>query len=70
VLERHRRRVPRHPRRLRPGGTIAVVSQPRGTAYDDADVVPRQLAEAGFTLTRTETLAIEPPAVCVLATRS
>jgi SAM-dependent methyltransferase len=53
---------------LRDGGTIAVVSQPRGGAFADNDEVRRQLGEAGFTVQRTETLAIEPPAVCVLAT--
>jgi SAM-dependent methyltransferase len=56
---------------LRRGGTIAVVSQPRGDVYRDPDVVPRHLIDAGFTVVRTETLTtIEPPAVCVLATRS
>lgn len=54
---------------MRPGGTIAVVSQPRGGAFKNNDEVIAQLTEAGFTHSRTDTLAIDPPAVCVLATR-
>jgi SAM-dependent methyltransferase len=54
--------------RLRDGATIAIVSQPRGGAFTDNDEVQRQLTAAGFTIERLETLAIEPPAVCVLAT--
>lgn len=54
---------------MRDGGTIAIVSQPRGGAFRDNDEVQRQLVEAGFTVARVETLAIDPPAVCVLATR-
>ena len=59
---------------LRPGGTIAVASQPRcpgATAEHSraaADKLVEQLREAGFVDPRVETLALDPPAVCVLAT--
>jgi SAM-dependent methyltransferase len=52
---------------MRPGGTIAVVSQPRGGRFADLDEVRRQLAEAGFTVTGVETLDLTPPVSCVLA---
>ena len=59
---------------LRPGGTIAVVSQPRcpgATAVHSrkaADELERLLDKAGYVDARTETLdALDPPAVCVLA---
>ena len=52
---------------MRPGGTIAVVSQPRGDKFADNDEVKRQLAEAGFTVAGVETLDLTPPVVCVLA---
>ena len=55
-------------RAMRTGGTIAVVSQPRGGAFADNDAVIAQLTAAGFTVAGIETLAIDPPAVCVLAT--
>lgn len=52
---------------MRPGGTIAVVSQPRGGGFADDDEVKRQLTEAGYTVTDVETLDLTPPVVCVLA---
>jgi hypothetical protein len=52
---------------MRPGGTIAVVSQPRGDKFADHDEVNRQLVEAGFTLAGVETLDLTPPVLCVLA---
>ena len=52
---------------MQPGGTIAVVSQPRGAKFTDNDEVKRQLTDAGFTVTGVETLELTPPAVCVLA---
>jgi SAM-dependent methyltransferase len=59
---------------LRPGGTIAVVSQPRcpgATAADSAAAaadLERTLSAVGFTEVRIETLGLDPPAVCALAT--
>jgi SAM-dependent methyltransferase len=61
---------------LRPGGRIAVVSQPRcvgataATSSAAADEVVGLLVEAGFALLRTEVLDLDPPAVCVLAQAS
>jgi SAM-dependent methyltransferase len=55
---------------MRDGGTIAIVSQPRGGEFADNDRVKAQLADAGFVVDRLETLDdIDPPAVCVLARR-
>lgn len=60
---------------MRPGGTIAVVAQPRdpgATAVDStkaAETTSRLLKDAGFTDPRVETLDLDPPAVCVMATR-
>jgi SAM-dependent methyltransferase len=54
---------------LRVGGTIAVVSQPRGALFANNDEVLRQLDEAGFVEPRVKTLDLVPPVVCVLATR-
>lgn len=62
-------------RRLRPGGRIALVSQPRcpgataATSAAAADELAAQLSAAGFDDLRIETLGLEPPAVCVLAIR-
>lgn len=66
--------VARDPGLLRPGGRIALVSQPRcpgATATTSAVAVnwlAAQLTEAGFEDIRVETLDLDPPAVCVLAT--
>jgi SAM-dependent methyltransferase len=60
-------------RRLAPGGRIALVSQPRcpgadaGTSRKAADELTNLLREAGFTRTRTHTLPLHPPAICLLA---
>ncbi len=60
-------------RLLRPGGRIALASQPRcpgataATSAKAADELMRLLAEAGFEHTRVETLNLDPPVVCVLA---
>lgn len=57
---------------LRPGGRIALVSQPRcagATAAHSAaagDELAGQLAAAGFEHLRTEVLDLDPPVVCVL----
>lgn len=59
---------------LRPGGTIALVSQPRcpgATVVHSrkaAEELEKLLEKAGYVDARTETLdALDPPAVCVLA---
>lgn len=59
---------------LRPGGRIALASQPR-SADATADTTDRagrelhdRLTQAGFTQARTETLPLTPPVACVLAT--
>jgi SAM-dependent methyltransferase len=60
---------------LRPGGRIALVSQPRcpgataATTAAAADELAAQLTEAGFDQLRVETLDLDPPAACVLGTR-
>jgi SAM-dependent methyltransferase len=60
--------------RLAPGGRIALVSQPRvrgataAMSAAAADELSGLLLDAGFAGTRVETLALQPPAVCVLAT--
>ena len=62
-------------RSLRPGGRIALVSQPRcqgataATSAAAGDRLAAQLSAAGFTVVRVETLDLDPPAVCVLATQ-
>ena len=62
-------------RLLRPAGRIAVVSQPRcpgatrATSAAAADELAALLSDAGFEDARVETLELDPPAVCVLATR-
>jgi SAM-dependent methyltransferase len=58
---------------MAPGGTVAIVSQPRCPGADAATTVRAgqdladQLTEAGFTVDRTEALDLDPPVVCVLA---
>lgn len=60
---------------MRPGATIAVVSQPRhagATALDSraaAAELTRLLEATGHDTVRVEMLDLEPPAVCVLARR-
>ena len=59
-------------RLLRPGGRIALVSQPRcpgataATSAAAADELSALLAGAGFERVRVELLALDPPAACVL----
>ncbi|MEO3855120.1 methyltransferase domain-containing protein [Acrocarpospora sp. B8E8] len=59
---------------LRPGGRIALASQPRcaGATADTTAQAGRELhnllTQAGFTQPRMETLNLNPPVVCVLAT--
>jgi ubiquinone/menaquinone biosynthesis C-methylase UbiE len=59
-------------RLLRPGGRIALVSQPRcpgataTTSAAAAGELAGLLAEAGFERIRTEMLDLDPPAACVL----
>jgi SAM-dependent methyltransferase len=59
-------------RLLRPGGRIALVSQPRcsgataATSAAAADELAGLLAEAGFDRVETRLLDLDPPAVCVL----
>ncbi|HUC36925.1 MAG TPA: class I SAM-dependent methyltransferase [Acidimicrobiales bacterium] len=60
---------------LRPGGEIAIASQPRcpgATRETSARAVTEiagLLREAGFSDPRVETLDLEPPVVCVLASK-
>jgi len=60
-------------RRLRPGGQIAVASQPRcpgptaTTSRNAARTIEALLHDAGYTKTRTQTLDLDPPVVCILA---
>jgi hypothetical protein len=57
---------------MRPGGRIAIVSQPRcpGATAETTVAAGREIAarltEAGFTCIRSETLALKPPVVCVI----
>jgi len=57
---------------LRPGGRIALVSQPRcpgataATSAAAAAELASLLTQAGFEHLRTETLDLDPPAACVL----
>lgn len=66
-------RVEELARRLRPGGRIALASQPRrpgatsATSRQAARQIETVLLGAGFTSGRVETLPLEPPVVCVLA---
>src|SRR5215472_4859397 len=59
-------------RLLRPGGRIALVSQPRcpgataATSAVAANELAGQLTEAGFEHIRTEMLDLDPPAACVI----
>jgi ubiquinone/menaquinone biosynthesis C-methylase UbiE len=63
-------------RLLRPGGRIALVSQPRcpgataATSADAADQFRALLSQAGFQDPRSHMLELNPPAACVLATRA
>ena len=58
---------------LRPGGIIAIASQPRcpgathATSAQAARDIDGALRAAGFPSTHIETLALEPPVVCVVA---
>jgi ubiquinone/menaquinone biosynthesis C-methylase UbiE len=60
-------------RRLRPGGRIAIASQPRcpgataSTSRNAAREIEALLQDTGYTKTRTETLDLDPPVVCILA---
>jgi ubiquinone/menaquinone biosynthesis C-methylase UbiE len=59
-------------RLLRPGGRIALVSQPRcpgataATSVAAANELTALLTEVGFEHLRTEMLGLDPPAACVL----
>ncbi|WP_446222148.1 class I SAM-dependent methyltransferase [Nocardia sp. IBHARD005] len=61
-------------RMLRPAGRIALVSQPRcpGATRDTTARAGQELqdllTQAGFLHTRVETLDLDPPVACVLAT--
>jgi SAM-dependent methyltransferase len=61
---------------LRAGGTIAVASQPRcpgastGTTAKAGREIASKLRAAGFSPTRTATLELDPPVVCVIAASS
>ncbi|WP_433709589.1 class I SAM-dependent methyltransferase [Nocardia sp. CA-084685] len=58
---------------LKPGGCIAIASQPRspGASADTSHAKAREIealvAVAGYVGIRTETLGLNPPVVCVLA---
>lgn len=58
---------------LRPGGRIALASQPRckgataETTTNAGQELQDQLTRAGFTISRVEILPLEPPVACVIA---
>jgi SAM-dependent methyltransferase len=60
--------------RLRRGGRIAIASQPRcagataSTTRNAARKIEALLHDAGYTGTRTQTLDLDPPVACILAT--
>jgi SAM-dependent methyltransferase len=60
--------------RLRPAGKLAIASQPRcpgatsETSARAASEIEEALRNAGFSGTRVETLNLDPPVVCVIAT--
>ena len=60
--------------RLAPGGRIAIASQPRcpgataDTSRNAAREIENLLRQVGFTDLTTQTLPLDPPVVCVLAT--
>jgi SAM-dependent methyltransferase len=59
-------------RLMRPGGRIAIVSQPRcpdataETTVATGCEIAARLTAAGFTSIRSDTLALKPPVICVL----
>ena len=59
-------------RLMRPGGRIAIVSQPRGsgataeTTIAAGREIAARLTAAGFTRIRSDTLALKPPVGCVI----
>ena len=59
-------------RLMRPGGRIAIVSQPRcpGATAETTVAAGREIAArltaAGFMSIRSDTLALKPPVICVL----
>ncbi len=60
---------------LRPGGWLAIASQPRcpgataETTARSGDEIARRIRAAGFAVIRIETLALKPPVVCVIGER-
>jgi ubiquinone/menaquinone biosynthesis C-methylase UbiE len=59
-------------RMMKPGGRVAIVSQPRCPGATDKTTraadreIAAQLQEAGFIELKTETLPLRPPVTCVL----
>jgi SAM-dependent methyltransferase len=57
---------------LRPGGRIALASQPRNPGADETDTqraaqeIEALLTDAGFGELRASTLQLDPPVVCVI----